>query len=747
MPRCATPLLLLMLALWGPAAPGAARAQGTGLQADWDSYRRGRAAFDRGALAEARGDGAEARAAFAEAAALLRRAQAALPGRGDVEALLGEALLRQGQAAAAYVQLSAALRAARPGEDLELRWALCRALQGIRQTRRALTEAQALLAAAPEHPQALGFAAERAVELGEDEAALGWLRRHLALGADAPRRRLLESLEARAACVDRAAALQRARQLAPALAEARRCVELAPRSAAAQSLRAALALQAGELDEAVASARLAGGTSVDRPTTTQAAAGARPARGAAAAGPAGPRADQGTPATTVSVGPAQGPALAARDTLAQALLRRGLAALGAGRGALPDLREAQELRGDAASSHALGLGLIAAGQAAAAADLLRPLAEAREAEAPLLLAYARALREARRPTAALPVLERARAACAEPLCGAAIEEMALCQLQLDRPAEAARLLAAIAPGVSAAGPSGAGFSAAGLSGAEDDRRQRLLAVASLAAGRQGALGAAPRGALAPLQAALRLRGRLDAAERAEAEILLAAARLRSGQEEDALRRLVALPTELGAALPDKLLGPGGLDALTAVAALGAGQLQVGAQRAARALPRLGAEDGRWLQAHLAAAQLGRAAVAYQRGEYDRAQALLRGPQLQAPGTARLASVVAYDLGVVLLAKGRPEEALQQWARLDVKALPEKWIGLGTAQEASGDRRGALESYRRYLQAGGPLADRVRRWVEAMERFEGAPAPRPVSEADKLRGRAPPRSAPRREVAP
>ena len=140
-----------------------------------------------------------------------------------------------------------------------------------------------------------------------------------------------------------------------------------------------------------------------------------------------------------------------------------------------------------------------------------------------------------------------------------------------------------------------------------------------------------------------------------------------------------------------------------------------------------------------------------RSDFDRALALLKVPPVQAELNARGggpgAAVVAYDLGVVQLARGRRDEALALWNKIDAKDLPEKWLAVGANFDAQGDRRSALEQYRRYLTAAptGRHAEQVRRWVEAMGRFyngPGEPAPAPPTRAMARRSNDARRESPR-----
>lgn len=621
----------------------------------------------------------------AEALPLFRRHAAARPGDADAALLLGQALVAAGQGAQAVAVLGPHAAAGRP-QALAL---LGRAHLGSRPPN---------LAAAA---QALGRATQQApVDVDVD------------------------------ACLDHVAVLHRLALAPRALDEARRCARLAPQHPATLWARGSLEAAAGKRDEAIATLREA---------LTRAQGGGPPA-GATLPTP-----------LSEALG-----ARSIRASLALALLQRGLALLAepvhAGRppASLAPLREAHQLAPSAASARALALSHLAAGSkgdAQEAARLLRPLTEERGADAATLGAYARALREADQPREALAVLARAAALPAGKALAAALRtERALCLLSVGQAAEACAALGRPADG--------------------DEAGERLLALASLMAARQvlslspspgpppgpasggpvnpgapanpggPAVSGVAQGPLPFLQTAVRLRARLSAPERAEAELLQVIALTQADQAELALRRLPAVEAEFGPDMLKQLLGPGGFDDLQARVALRAGQLQQGtlfAQRAIAAQPQGAAQE---LQATLAAAYVERAIAAYERADYERAGTLLRAPSVQAlarsqaqaqaqakpagkaPSPRAAATLLLYNQGALLLARGQTEEALAIFNKLDGRDLPERWIALGTHAEVTGDRRAALESYGRYLQAvaEGPAADRVRRWVELLERF-------------------------------
>jgi tetratricopeptide (TPR) repeat protein len=400
-----------------------------------------------------------------------------------------------------------------------------------------------------------------------------------------------------------------------------------------------------------------------------------------------------------------------RRELAQALLRRGLQRLPGPEtlaDALADLRQAHQLAPGPESARALALAELAGGRPGEAVRLLAPLCR-EQAEAAVLLACGRALTAAGRPREALPWLLRAgeQAQRSPDLQAAARQELCAAHLQLG---QATQAVARLGPGP-----------------LRTPEEERLLAVASLAAARQ-ALAAPPgpsRDAATFLETAERLRARLTETERAEAALLSIHLQLRSQKSEAALQQLKGLQKEVGQAALDRLLPPGGLDELIAHAALRAGQLPLGLQAAARALPLLPPEAAQRLRNLQAAVYVSRAAAAYERSDYERAQLLLKAvPQ---PADSLRQALLQYNLAAVALARGRRDEALALWARLDGREVPETWAALGTYYEAGGDVRAALVHYRRYLQemADRPrsdpataLVERVQRWVEALQRFHG-----------------------------
>lgn len=837
---------------------GVAHAQGAGMMAEWDDYRRAIDAYDEGISAQRRGSTAQAMSSFARADTLFRQVLQQNPHRTDVYAPLGDILIRKGQHTQAYVLLSEKVRAG--VNDPKVKWQLARALHGIHQGRKALEVAQQVVAAEPDNTEALGFVAERAFELGDYQVAIkalrrladtpgsgSWYQRLLGLalfragqGAEGlqvierlaqaepdnlsvrqalgeilcaspvpteatrglalleqlgkehpddgplllqlgtaliaagraqaalvPLRRytalvpadahgvamygraltgagrLAEALAvlgprseesgeilaeqgraqllqrppalaaaeaslARAAallpgdvpiCSDHAAALQRVGRLAAALDESLRCAKMRPLDGALQAQVAQLLLLNGRADEAINTYR-------------QALAG---------------RSD-GNPGW--------------QRGLAQALLVRGLAALGAGRPAQADLAEAHRRAPGPATARALALAHLQDGKPDEAARLLRPLAEAPERDPAVLIAYGRALRDSGQGPLSLSwfkraeeVLLRDRDPARKGLASALRREQAVALVQVKRPSEACQL----------------------LDSSEDDESRKLHGMTCLLAARAGLDGDGPvRAVLQALSSAAREAAQLTEPERLEVEVLQAVAHLRNGQPEQATKALQELERKAAAPALLALLGPGGLDELLARAALRAGLLQQGSQHAARAIPKLPPERAQLLQGCLAAAYVSRAMAAYERGEPDRAYALLKVPGPQEPTRQALLN---YDLGAVQLLRGKREEALQIFNKLDPKDVPEKWVAIGVCYDSQGDRRSAVENYRRYLLAAptGPTADKVRRWIEVIGRFystgsagaasgPGGAAPlvgEPVVDRDAAAGAAKPSVAARR----
>lgn len=667
--------------------------------------------------------------------------------RGAAAALASEPAGRGGAATALEAR-----------EQAELWLALAEGLLREQRPQEALAPLRRLVARAPQEPRSQLLLVRALLETGEparaaeatgllarlgesvkDPELLGDLGRAQLLSGN-PRAAALTLRKAAAAapgdvalCVELGTALARqgAPQAQAAQDETRRCHALAPEDAGVLGLQAGLAVAAGRVGEGIGIYRQA----------------ARLVPGA--------------------------PAL--RTGLGQALLQRGLAALHSGpalttpvaRGALPDVREAHELLATPSSARALAVAQLALGSVADAVATLRPHAE-RSKEEVLQLLYSRALREAGRLDAAAQVLAQVRAPQARGTSWLWRQEQVLTLHQQQRAAEACQSFDR--EGRSGAGVDGREGRSAEAASAE--ALERLWALSCLGAARASvtasalgtspplvSLGAvhgpelsrpallSPAAATTALGTTLRLRSRLQDAEWAEAELLQSVLQARAGQAEAALKRLQALETSVAAPHLRPLLGPGGFDELLMQVALRAGQLPLAAQRAATAAQQMSPAQGARVRKALAAGYVSRAVIAYERSDFDRAFILLKVPAVQAELTSK-PGVVAYDLGAVQLARGRREEALALWGKIDAKELPEKCLALGAYHDAVGDRRNALENYKRYLQVVPPSsrhAEQVRRWVEAIQRFyTGAAAILSEGEAPRTMGRR--SNEPRREVA-
>lgn len=579
---------------------------------------------------------------------------------------LGQGLLGQGRAATALPYLRR-YADARPG-DRHGQVLLARALSA--QGRPA--EAVALLQRLP--PADAGDPEVQA-ELGHlllAGPAPGAQAAEQALGRALARAAALSADDRSRACSDHATALFRLGRLPSALAEANRCAGLTPGDPDPAVLLVLGKLQhhSGKTGDAIGTYRLA-----------------------------------------LRQRPAAPLARALMGDLALLLLGRNQG--------IADLLEAHRLWPAAPSTRALALHHLAAGRPEEALTLLRPFGEAREADAPTLGAYARALRETGHGAEALAALRRAQEApnLGEPpeLPAALRLEEALALLALRRPQEACLVMERerVAPSATPQLP-------------EEPQLLRLSCIQAARAELESGPGKEPQGpkaALGYLQSAARSRAPISDAERTEVQLLEIIAELRGGEAEPALRRLQALAREPGFDAVRSLLGPGGHDALLARAQ--------------------------------AASYVSRAAAAFERGDYERAQLLLKSQVVQAELGQR--PEVLYDLGAVLLARGKREESLALWNRIDARDVPEKWIALGAYHDAAGDRQAALEHYRRYLQhtSSGPRAERVRHFVEVLERFDGAgpqsrapaapgpvgtppaaPAPAPAAESGRAARRLP-----------
>src|SRR5438105_3742860 len=99
-------MLALTLGTLALLSPPAAHAQGTGLKAEFDDYRKGQEMYERGVAAHERGATQEAWSAFDSAEERFRRMLQQNPQRTDLYAPLGDMLIRRGQAPTAYILLN-----------------------------------------------------------------------------------------------------------------------------------------------------------------------------------------------------------------------------------------------------------------------------------------------------------------------------------------------------------------------------------------------------------------------------------------------------------------------------------------------------------------------------------------------------------------------------------------------------------------------------------------------------------------
>ncbi len=464
-----------------------------------------------------------------------------------------------------------------------------------------------------------------------------------------------------------------------------------------------------------------------------------------------------------------------KGRLVQALLRRGLDQLQTPPPSglsLLDLEEASKLSPSPLTSHALAIGLLAAGKPKDAAALLLPLCQSNAgggkgpSDPRLLLAYARALRDSGQAALALPVLQSAESLLpSDAGDGAAVLRAALRQeqantfLALGRPLEALKLvegndpvvqraraqalLAAVRAFYSAA--AGRGAPSAGnkptrgllpplrgpttpvleplpippLRGLAD-----LADSAALSSSAQGL--SEERQVLTYAQAALRL-GTLSLSERGEAMLYQVTALVHGGQYALGQRLLAEIASQIDLATLDGLLGPGGFLSLKAQVTLRSGDFYQGSALALQALPLLKQPNqAKTLQNMLAVSNTNKAIEMLERSEVERANTLLRNAWTQ----TRTASVEVqnranYNLAVLQLYRGRLEDARAALSHIDPQTLPEVWLGLGSYHDRIGDGRTALDMYRRYMQATEPTdpqLPRVRQWVDVLERFGEAGQP-------------------------
>lgn len=550
-------------------------------------------------------------------------------------------------------------------------------------------------------------------------------------------------------CLEHAGLLEQMKRKDAALTELSRCIALTPSAnadAAAEALavRADVELRLGRYDDAITNLR---------------------AVWARMQGAADPQ-------------PAKSKRLTARLSLA--LLRRGLEAISAApkeNQGLADLEEANKLSPSPQAVQGLGLGYLSVGRAKDATALLLPLCQAVTGtttnDAKLLGACGRALRESDQPEQALPLLQRAETILAlspsPPLRAALRQEQAGALVALSRPMDAIKL---IEGNDAAALRAKAQAFLAAVRAFYTTPAQRPTAIATVKPGQpvqvkgkrgpfpplrtaldqpivaKGPDGKPVRGPFPPLrgatgqletapppapvsqglteerqvltfaQAALR-GGTLSVSERGEAMLYQVVALYHAGQYTLALKLLGEIATQIDQATLDGLLGPGGFSDLKARVTLRGGDFYQATTLATQALPLLKQPASGALKNTLAVAYTDKALEMIERGQPDRAYTLLRNAWTQARGgPAENEARANYNLAVMLLNRGKLEEAKFALLKIDVQLVPEVWIGLGSYHDLLGDGKGALENYRRYLQAavpGDPQLQPVQQWVDVLER--------------------------------
>lgn len=653
----------------------------------------------------------------------------------EIPLLLGSALLRSGKAAEAVATLKRALQQS-PGSP----------------------RAQALLGEALADSGQVPAAIELLEKAGEEPEVLDTLGR-LLLRRQPPDYAAAQAVLARAAaaqprslriCIDYATGLQQAQQQARALTEIARCTAPLLTTAGevgvsavpwldgpeepqrALIVRSELEVKAGKFDEAMTTLR----------------------------------------AALQLVSPGSSMATALRGRLANAYMRRGLshlpAAVTPNNPALADLQEAHKLQGSAATGQALALGFLGSGKAAEALQLLTPIVDTNPSDPRLLGAYGRALRETGQLVESRQALQKAEAmvtaAGAAPaganvgLRAALRQELALTLMALKKPVEALRQLEG-----------------------SDENIQQLRAQANLVSARvlfeqvsaPPPPGAAPAPVTAPrgtpdihqvmfvTQAALKAGPAVQPVQRAEAKLWQVLVLHGTGQDELASRLLAEMAAAFDQPTLDSLLGQGGFANLQARITLRGGDFYQGATIAQQAIPRLPREAGRALQNALAAGYASKAVELVSRGEYERANFLMRAAVLYSqggpPGNIARSQ---YNLAMLQILRSHPEEARPVLAKLDPQQLPEVLIGLGAYYDAVGDPRQALEQYRRYGQQlvanpaapRPPYAEKVQQWVETLGRLYDLPPrsslalPPPTAGREHVRPRKTGRAVPRQPSA-
>ena len=425
--------------------------------------------------------------------------------------------------------------------------------------------------------------------------------------------------------------------------------------------------------------------------------------------------------------------------LAGALMRRGLSKLPAtsqptvSTAGLPDLLEAHKLAPSVATAQSLALGQIAAGQPQDALQTLQSYLKEGSGEPRFLGAYGRALRDAGQAQDALLVLQKAEALTSNAPANQALrlglrQELAQCYLALQQPRLAQRYL-----------------------DGTDDLTQQIKAQSGLAAARI-LFGTAPPGT-APnfqsvmfvTQAVLRGGPAVLPVQKAEAKLWQVLALIHNGQIDVAMKLLTEVAQLFDVASLEQVMGRGGLPHLQARVSLRFGDYYQGSSFAQQALPALTPDQVRSLHASMAASFNNKAVEVAGKGDLEKAGPLLRSALQQAQSSSPQHLLrVLYNQAVLLLQRGRYDDAKGLLAKIDPQQLPDVLVAQGAQLEGQGDPRGALEHYRRYLQLGAALTppaeqlSQVRDWVDSMARFyEGAaPSVEPPADSTAKPGKRP-----------
>lgn len=408
-----------------------------------------------------------------------------------------------------------------------------------------------------------------------------------------------------------------------------------------------------------------------------------------------------------------------KGKLAQALVQRGLSKLPTngeiGTAGLSDLQEAHKLAPQWATAQALALGQIGAGRPQDALLTLQNHLQEGSAEPRFLGAYGRALRDAGQAQEALLVLQKAEGLTSNAPTNAPLklglrQEIAQCYLRLSQPRLALRYL-----------------------DANDELSQRLRAQASLLSSRMlfssAAAGTTPsfQQVMFVTQAVLRGGSAVLPAQRAEAKLWQVLALLGNRQIDVAVKLLTETVQQFDVASLEQAMGRGGLPHLQARVLLRFGDFSQGVQMAQKAAPLLAPAEAKTLRDLTMATLNNKAIEFWNKGETERALGLVRLSQAQAP-LSQQPPQLSYNHAVMLLARGRHEEAKAVSARLDAGIFPEALVVQGAIAKAQGDAQAALDLYRRYLQLGpgvrtsSDLLGSVRAWADALGRVYDGAAP-------------------------